>query len=775
MSKKQSKQSLEDYFKEVKTGQDLIDLNVIPKDSSSHMALITYKRMQTIREHLLSSVNEDILGKWLPAVEVNNDYIEELVATYGKEITDSDTILEVAKKGMRVVGTEHYDKADLTDMLGTVRREKKKGTLGIEFDEKHEHFHKLDGLCERGYGYNVKPAALKLLLTERRAEYNDFYLRKGVVADKQLGHKVRFSKDYEGYLRDDNNRKLEGNIPKGIIATLLNYDDNNKTMFIKTEENISGQGNRNYFWIKAKDAFENLQSSSLGQIIPKDQEKEVRKETLLQFFPKIVMDVETSEDIILALLMGSDSLVYGAPGGGKSQVAEDITEIAAQQNTIFVVKDCQAQCNPYSLFDEDFAKEVPPCPECKIKYDDKFRETGFFNRPEAKDIEVTVAKYGPSKGIEMTEGTSIMNRMHLTGYKIPSSDESGGKVGGEHDYDPEGFRPGVLIRTNNGVLFMEELDKLRPHARDNLLEALSNEKVKPDDLRFKYPSHQLIIATANDHTVFSNPLNDRMVYIKIDYPEDSDVSNRITRSTYYKEHGESEDFEVGNTHLDEPFNLRQIPIAAPLGMALESFYIKFRKEFGPAQKNVIMGSRRSSYHALDATRAKWFLDHLFFEDADEMITPEYVMGGIEFAVSTRVCDSNSSKEAEIKRDIKQYVHENFPQVLKQEEDTWWCRLYQHIAVMKSQILEVDGNFVDEIANYKENPEEAMNTFNAVCEAYTNLTDDSLQYDRIRFPFMDYLYKEQPNFCKINPENVKGLVKYLIKCGEGVNCDEVDIS
>lgn len=748
------KETLDRYLK-VKNGQDLVDLGIIPKNSSEHMAVITRKRLEVIRDNILANLSPEMLGSWIPAME---PIIEDRSDRIKKgRVKDSEEIIEHLHLGMRVRGKGKDVEYD--GLEGTiVCYDKRNWNIDIEFD-KVENGSDLNGWTLPGKGYTLKFDDFDLLAPEGKV-VTGYKLKNGVVADKQLGHKIIFTRDYSRNLYDDEEHRIDGAIPKGTVATLLDYDPERSVISIRTESRIPDQGNRIHYKLHLNFVHDSIQVSSLGQIAPMDKESEVKKQTLVDFFPKTVLEEEVAENIVKGLLMGKDMIFYGPPGGGKTNVARDILDIFMQQELIFTVDGCQVQCNPYSLFDEDFAKNIPPCPECMIKYDKEFKFTGRFTRPRPKDVKVVVAKCGEGKGVEHTEGTVGLSRMHLTGYKLPKLDGST-SADRENDYDPEGFKPGVLARTNNGSLHMDEIDKLRPQALDNILEALNSDRVKPDQLRFSYPAHALVFGTANDPTVFSQAINDRMVLLAIRYPENEDTSYGISRSSYHNDFNEVDSVEVGDTHRQNGHALRKIPMPVIIERAVDSIYMKLRKEYEGPGKNEISGSNRCKFDALDAARACWLIDQMFYDETSLLPGADYAVKGIQYAVCSRVQQQGERSDKESKSSLNQWVKEQFMPILEQEEKTWWCRVYKNVAVAATQVPQIEGNFNAELASYAENMDNVLINFDLIKRAYENPKDDKLYAEKAKHPFMDYLFKEQPHFESIKKEQLLGMVGYYL--------------
>ncbi|MBI5148111.1 hypothetical protein HZA33_00345 [Candidatus Pacearchaeota archaeon] len=739
---------LEDYFN-VKTGQDLIDLGVVPKDSPSHLSLISFRRLDALRNIALKNANAEMLGKWIPVLEKR-----------GIEIT-GDELQPALKPGARVIGTGRYEDNELTGLEGTFIHFDSKGRAGVEWDKLIPNGHDLSGTCKKGYGWYVSPSTIKMSV-------EGYSLTTGVVADKKLGHKVRLNEQFtftktkkSGY----ETQKINVNVPKGTIATLVGFNKGNGNMEINVE---SGDAKGTYTITNPEDCSKYVEASSLGQLAPLDLETEVRKQALSGFFPSTYLETETAEKIILGILMGKEVVFYGLPGAGKSNVARDIVEVAKQKQIAFVVEGCKVQCNPFSLFDEKFAKVVPPCPACMIEYDDNFKVTGRFTKRRPKDVKVIVAKFGEGFGIEKVEGTVGLNRMHLVGFKMPKLDGTTTE-GRESDYDPEGFHPGHLPRTNNGILIMEELDKLRPQALDNLLEAEEAEKVYPDQLRFSYPANNVIIGTANETSGFSGAIKDRSLFFIIRYPTDTDIGENITRRSYHNEISEADDVPVGDTHKEKAFNLREIPMPVIIENAANALYIKFREEYAGEGKTDISASNRSLIDALDASRAKLTLDQLFFQDTPVTVTSKYARFGIEFAMHSRAEEPNNSKDGKKIKEISDWIEKEFPSLLKGEEDTWWCKAYKHISISKTQIPEIESNFIEELKVYKENPQSAISSYEEIKYSRANPDNLKAQKARIKYPFIDYLFNEQPHFDKVNETQLLELTNYFMESRQNTTC------
>ena len=672
-----------DRYSQVKTAQDLIELGVIPKTSRQHLALIAYKRLKGLRDNILSDMDEDLLGRWIPAIEQGTE-------ENGGDFTEEENIV--------------------------------------------------------------------------------YTLAEDVVADENLGHRVRLTKESRGGRSRGYN---EQDIPEGTKGTIVDFDNNYAQILVDDV----GKGPVNLFF-NLEQLVEGLEVSSLGQDEPRDREEVLREQVLFDFFPKTVISAKRAERAILGIMAEKRAIFYGPRGSGKSELVDDIVDIAMSQDDIFIVEDCNVQCNPYSLMDHEFAKVVPPCPQCMIKYSPDFRVTKRFSAPNAKEIKVTVGKYGWGLGIELIQSNNDLNTMHFTGFKMPVGGSTEAHVAHQDQSDPSGFTPGFLSRINNGMVIIEEAEKLREPVYMNLLTVFQKNMVSPDQLSDDFPGNGGILGNANSSN-FPPELNDRVLLQAIRYTRDTRVAKEITRRAIGGEFIDMGEVDVGDTHTEEAINLMNIPVPQIISDAIDHFYINLQTKLENEQtsddefisnndsaSSEILASTRSKKDAHHIARAWVLIDNLFYENAPEFVDESYAIKGLQFALCSRVVTPSRRQDQETKSDLCDYIQETFPELIQEETNTWWCETYKSMARLGNTIQET---FFGELEVY-EQFFRGETDHGALLNAYETVKS-AKEKGGVSFehPFMDHLFNEQLGMHKLEDDKMIATVGYLLKRREGASC------
>jgi MoxR-like ATPase len=659
----------------IRTGQDMIDAGIVPKTPSEMLTLITYRRLVGLRDVISATLDEKLVGKWVPAIESSN------------------------------------------------------------------------------------------------GQYN---LRKGVSTDERLGWKIKFKADYTGSKWDKDGDPIPTAIPAETIGNMRAYDEDKKSQIL-TISFDKPLGGKKLFKFKLEDIADVLDVSSIGGVVPTDREDMIFEQAMYEFFPKAKLDTDRTERALIGMLMPEKDMIYiGPPGSGKSTLARDIVGTLMQQGIRFEVENCRFGCNPYSLFDEEFAKKCPPCSDCMEKRTGnpkiKFKDTGIFVPPRAKDVPVTIVKFGPGHGVTYIESTKSTRRRHLAGEKIPKLD---GTTDEEREdlRSMEGFNPGSLASSHNGICHVEEIDKLNDDAQNSFLEVNTNHRMQPDEVKFELPVRNTIVATANDPTNITEPMRDRFFMLAVRYHKDLDVAQKMLKGVLHGGKSIYQEVDLKDLHIQNANVLMDIVAPITLENAIVAAFYKLRNDPILVGKSEIFGSGRAVIDAPIIARAELLRDGVFFADTPKIMDVDYAISGIQYAICARVGNNNHGQDVKMKEDFRAWVEANYPLVLKEEENKWCCDFFnKHLSVVETQVPEVQANFLQEMASYTENPKNAIRPYNLVRRAHENPSDMSIQDATITYPFMEYLFlDQQPGMRNIKQDSLLELIGYFAKTYQNSEC------
>ncbi|HEV8358837.1 MAG TPA: ATP-binding protein [Candidatus Thermoplasmatota archaeon] len=250
-----------------------------------------------------------------------------------------------------------------------------------------------------------------------------------------------------------------------------------------------------------------------------------RTEAMQALFAHTVLDDDVLEHVVSTLLAGSNMLVIGPPGSGKTSLAKDIWSLMPKE--VWAVEDCPVQDDPLSLVDAKAAEEVPPCPYCKTRYGGvSMKQLGEFDTKgvEASKVPIRKLRLREGHGFARLQGSPEVFPDNLTGAINLAKLE---QVGDPNS--PLVLEPGKVMQANRGVLLIDEIGKLPRGTQNVLLQALQESIVTPAKSRETFPASFLAVCTSNleDLDNINEPLNDRLSKLFVGFNENHEKNRAI--------------------------------------------------------------------------------------------------------------------------------------------------------------------------------------------------------------------------------------------------------
>jgi MoxR-like ATPase len=405
-------------------------------------------------------------------------------------------------------------------------------------------------------------------------------------------------------------------------------------------------------------------------------------DALQLLYPNTILDTETLRRVTAALLAGSNLLLLGPPGSGKTNLAKDIWE--AYPKEVIAVEDCPVQDDPFSLTDPTFFHKVPACPYCRMRHGDvTTKSLGEFDPAKVDPARVPIVRRSLREGYGLAriQGSPEVFPDNLTGsINITKLEEIG------DPNSPLVMEPGKVLQANRGLLLIDEIGKLPRGTQNVLLQALQENVVSPAKSRETFPASFVAIATSNlmDLDNVTEPLIGRLAIVYVDFNKDHTKNSAIIR----------QNLTDRGIFTPDAF----IEAAATLTEA-------WRRTAGGSDELGEVGSNRTM---IDIVRRAQAFAQLA---ARNVVEPEDFHQGARDAMSGRIRARGAEGFEQNREVVENFVEKRWKDALKDGSVRCWCNFY--------------------IGELKEDKSEALRIVDAVKNKLDGRGGDAGKYDRFR--------------------------------------------